>query len=847
MNDLFMKGVLKMKKQLVRFLSLLLAMVMCLSLTACGTKSENPGSGDTAENTQNGETATLAEELGYGYLSDYIDLKDLNLSYINSLSTVNNKLYIYGENYDSMTYDSSIHLIAMDYDGGNTQEIPLPELYEDENTNEYIQGISICPDGSGYWVVIERYTYDPDMWEDPVEIYDDVYSEEAIDETNAVGAAGVQVNLLADGVINDAYVDIETPAEDYIDEPVFENNDQSFLKKFDMQGKLLLELNLSEATVGLDYFYCQNMVQDENANLYISSDEVILSISADGSQIRQIQADDFYVMNMVASEDGTVVVNGWSYGNEDYRRVAYLLDSNGLKDLKIDGLSPYNEYVFYSGRGNTLLLSDGKSLFSLDLATGQITEVLSWLDSDINGNHISGVAADGEDKILVLLESYQPSTESMRFELGTLTKTPVSEIPVRTTLSLGATYLDSDLMEEIIRFNRQNDTYRITLNDYSRYMTEEDYDAGQKQMERDIIAGNCPDILYFGYNSNVKRLSSKGALVDLSEVISKDSGLSMEDLIPSPLRAFTLEDKLYALPLQFSMDTCLVSTRLAGDRTKWTMDEMVEIIDSMDGDAEILSWMTQADFVNMMLWRTGMCVDYGTGTCSFDSPEFIGLLHAASRFPAEIDYENNDQEDMVYVDDMQRLQMGDLLMTTYGLSSNYDIKQIKNLYIPENGISNLGYPTETGNGALVTVSSAMAISSRCKEIDGAWSFIRTLLADEYQENIWSFPVTVSAFDKKIEEATVPEYYLDENGEKVYYDSVGYIGDMEYEMGSVTKAQLDEFREYVYGADAVAEGYDEDLMEIIDDEIGAYFAGDKTAEEVAKLIQSRVSIYLAEIS
>ncbi len=39
--------------------------------------------------------------------------------------------------------------------------------------------------------------------------------------------------------------------------------------------------------------------------------------------------------------------------------------------------------------------------------------------------------------------------------------------------------------------------------------------------------------------------------------------------------------------------------------------------------------------------------------------------------------------------------------------------------------------------------------------------------------------------------------------------------------------------------------DDKVTEIIEEEAGAYYEGQKTAEEVADIIQSRVSIYLSE--
>ena len=44
---------------------------------------------------------------------------------------------------------------------------------------------------------------------------------------------------------------------------------------------------------------------------------------------------------------------------------------------------------------------------------------------------------------------------------------------------------------------------------------------------------------------------------------------------------------------------------------------------------------------------------------------------------------------------------------------------------------------------------------------------------------------------------------------------------------------------------VTEASDDTIMEIVNDEVQSYFDGQKTAQEVASLIQSRVSTYVLE--
>ena len=118
------------------------------------------------------------------------------------------------------------------------------------------------------------------------------------------------------------------------------------------------------------------------------------------------------------------------------------------------------------------------------------------------------------------------------------------------------------------------------------------------------------------------------------------------------------------------------------------------------------------------------------------------------------------------------------------------------VYTEENGFTMIGYPTDTGNGALLSIYGGLAISEKCANKDGAWAFLKTILSDDFQTNQWNLPVTVSAFDQFMEAAMTPEYYTDENGEQVESNYSTYIGDTEVEVKPVTQEQVDWFKDYV---------------------------------------------------
>jgi ABC-type glycerol-3-phosphate transport system substrate-binding protein len=611
-----------------------------------------------------------------------------------------------------------------------------------------------------------------------------------------------------------------------------------------MSGNVLGELDLTEATGELEYFYPQYVVQNAAGDLYIASDESILCFGSDGTQKETVSMTNKWIQSMASTGDGTVVVDYYDSDSGDMA-VCTVEDGTLSAPMELTDINETSGLTLYPGDGNTLLVSDGTYLYSVDAATGTATKLLSWLDSDINGSNLTGVVASGEDRVLVLMNQWNMNSGEQTYELGILTKTPAEELPVRTILTLGAVYLGDTLQNAVIDFNRKSDTYRITLVDYSSYNTADDYEAGYKQLDLDVVSGNCPDIISLS-SGNVDKYISKGVLADLAAMIEQDDSISMDDLLSGPLQAYTKDGKLYGMPQSFSLNTLIASKTLVGDRTSWTMEEMGDVIDSLDEDASVMTYMTNENFLTQMTYMNlSEFVDYSTASCSFDSDEFRRLLAVSKKLPTEDELYGDDDEVSVWTDEWQEIQNGNVLMTQDYVSYTQAVKELYDLYTAENGFVNIGFPTTSGNGAMLGVSGGMAISAKSQYQEGAWEFIKTMISDDLQTDGWGIPVTVAAFDEMMADTMEKPYYMD-GDEKVYYDDTSYIGDTEYTLDPLTKAQLDEFKDYINGA-AISGNYDSDIMDIITEEAAAYYSGDKSAEEVTKLIQNRVTIYLGETS
>ena len=130
------------------------------------------------------------------------------------------------------------------------------------------------------------------------------------------------------------------------------------------------------------------------------------------------------------------------------------------------------------------------------------------------------------------------------------------------------------------------------------------------------------------------------------------------------------------------------------------------------------------------------------------------------------------------------------------------------------------------------------------------------MTKEYQEeNVWGLASRKDIFDEKAEEAMTIQYQKDENGNEILDEEGNKIPIARYgrwnsetgeteEIYAIDPEQIDQLRELIASTDKKA-NYDSDIFEIVSEEAAAFFQGQKTAEDVAKLIQSKANIFVNE--
>ena len=169
--------------------------------------------------------------------------------------------------------------------------------------------------------------------------------------------------------------------------------------------------------------------------------------------------------------------------------------------------------------------------------------------------------------------------------------------------------------------------------------------------------------------------------------------------------------------------------------------------------------------------------------------------------------------------------------------------------------------TVAGNGALLgSYGATYAVCSKSDNKDIAAEFIIEKITKPYEADnwrSWGFPSLKTELDAYITEQITVEYIKDENGELILDEegnpipengggSMGW-GDWWYEYRPCTQEDADVLLALVDGIEGIYTNSNNTLFSMIMEEVGPFLNGQKTADEVAAVIQNRISLYLMENS
>lgn len=622
---------------------------------------------------------------------------------------------------------------------------------------------------------------------------------------------------------------------------------------------------ISRAQIQMDqdmYLDAYRMNVDTEGNVVtICNGTQIWAIAPDGTVSYRIESNDYFdcLVQLADNELGVSV-----YGETGQELVLLDAANKKLSDKRYT-ISAGLYDAIPGSNGYDLYYTSGSNFYGLKLEEGAPEKLFNWINCDVNSNNLSRVSVLSDGSIVGVLTEWNNKTHKTSMDLVTVKQVPYESVPHKETITLGCLYLDYNVQDQLVKFNRANDKYRIEVRDYSEYnmvaaaSTEGktvDLNPGLTKLNTEIMAGNVPDIIDIN-GLNYVQLASKGIIEDLYPYIDADPELNRDDFFANVLGAMEVDGKLCATVPGFYINAVMGASSVVGDTPGWTYEEFDAALASMpEGCQPFDQYVTRDSILRTCLaLDMDQFVNWGTGQCRFDSQEFVDLLNFANRFPESFDWENYDYT--TEESTTSRIAQGKQMLVQ---TSVYQIEDLfYNQYIESFGgkVTFIGYPTASGTGNMLGIEGGgYAMSSKCQYKDVAWEFLRTFMTKDYQEeNVWSLASRKDIFDEKAQEAMTIQYQKDEDGNEILDEEGNKIPIARYgrwneatgeseEVYAIEPEQIEQLRALVASTEKRA-NYDNAIFDIVNEQAAAFFQGQKSAEEVAKLVQSKANIFVNE--
>jgi multiple sugar transport system substrate-binding protein len=230
-------------------------------------------------------------------------------------------------------------------------------------------------------------------------------------------------------------------------------------------------------------------------------------------------------------------------------------------------------------------------------------------------------------------------------------------------------------------------------------------------------------------------------------------------------------------------------------------------------------------------------VDYGTKTAYFNSPEFVGTIQGLK---ALFDMKMSSQGPQDG-GELEQLMKGTVAYAALTVRRDMDLCMAKSAIGKDAIFTNI--PTMAGESGYTFISGTMlAINANSGQRGLAWEFIKTMLSEDVQTNGHpdGFPVMKSSCQAQLRGMTRTDVVLDKGGNRMKVS----LGGSEMEVKPLNDADA-AFLSDRFGKLNRLSIFDDSIVSIIMEELPSFFAGQKSAEDVAALIQNRVNLVLNE--
>ncbi len=591
-----------------------------------------------------------------------------------------------------------------------------------------------------------------------------------------------------------------------------EKDDQIFLYTMEETGEVSssISLNLKQAE------YVNSMAFLDKKSYFLKEKEILVfdkKGAPAGTYGRREAVYDLFL------NDGNLYIYGEGEGSDDGKTGFQEFDPETGKFGEFFDFGEYKPGGFVVGTEKSkVYLANDTAVYSYDFSDGALKKEFEWLRIGLNYQNIKSFLFMGDGNFLAVTGEEDGAGET-NVKFAMIRKVDAKEAENTKIVTLDTLGLSTELEKEILAFNEEQDDITVAVNDYSGY------EDPWTKMQMDLTMGVVPDIIDLGYEISIEMLAEKGLLADLYPLMEKDSKVKKEDFIPSVLNAMEIDKKLYTMGDWFYINALAAGKKTVGESEGFTTEEMLALYGTKK-EMTFCNYVSKEALLSDIFYN-GSYLDYSEKKAYFDTRQFTDWMEFLKELPENAGQDAEEKETF-------------FLCPISAMNHMTDIRNYEKLFKGQGGLAIMSYPSEDKNNQLsmsfaINGSPLLAITQQCIQKDAAWTFVRRFLTYDYQKNggnvICPFPTRQDVFEEKLAEA-MTESFTDDDGKKVK---------------PLSKKEAEILRSMVsrVGIYARQDQEREKIFDIVMEEMEAYFAGDKTAEETAELIQGRAELYLSE--
>lgn len=446
----------------------------------------------------------------------------------------------------------------------------------------------------------------------------------------------------------------------------------------------------------------------------------------------------------------------------------------------------------------------GKTLSQTDPVRLGIPPVLAGsYDAQGKTLRLYGPTGNGSDGLQYTLLSERDASEEQRTEL------------VYGVVEGVNSDASSSVRTAINTFNLENRDYYITIRDYGGNLT---------RMQADMAAGNGPDIIDMMDIRYYESYVQNGYLEDLTPYLEQSQ--YSDDILWNVQDTYKIDGKLYLFMPQFWLQGITIHPEYAESVEEWNMETFLELLEQNQWEKDVLDANGNPNLLLYYLFcgRQQEFMDPEQRTAAFETDAFMDMLALCREYAQT--YRADGAEGKTYSERKLDSLFSNCLIADFGLYLS-DV----NIYGREYRI--YGYPTLSGQKFEITAClDSCAIYAGSDRKEGAWAFIESLLWESNQKyrgiSSPGLPIRISVLEE-LAEQTKSETYRFNNGEQL----------------TITENEIAIVKDILYNGELCRVALDPDIRSVIDEEAASYFVGDKSAQEAAHIIQSRVQLILLE--